>query len=444
MGASYRWNGVTDHLLSVDETAARAIETAALTGTGIGAEMRFVVVNHTKYGGGGGYYATYAGGNGSARELALHEIGHSFAGLADEYQSGGAVAYTGPELPKPNVTTDAGGAKWAAWIGYDQPGIGVIGAYEGAYYHERGVYRPSLNSKMRSLEQPFDAIAREQFIRQFHQLVDPLDGYTENSTEKRNPTSLSVDVVDPDVVEVDWSVGGRTFAGLGETLTFDFDYLDFGTYTVRARAYDDTDWVRGDRTALEQTVTWTVVNDTRLYGGSLNDTLVGNGIANDIQGRNGGDALAGGAGNDAMSGDAGDDRVSGGTGNDHVFGGVGNDRLTGGRGRDIETGGSGRDRFIFDDRDTGASRKLADSILDFRGGLGDRLDLRLVDANAKARGDQKFAFIGEAEFTRAGQVRYEHTSRDTWVYLNTDADASAEATIRLNGVFDLHSKWFLL
>ena len=62
----------------------------------------------------------------------------------------------------------------------------------------------------------------------------------------------------------------------------------------------------------------------------------------------------------------------------------------------------------------------------------------------KARGDQKFAFIGEAEFTRAGQVRYEHTSRDTWVYLNTDADASAEAMIRLNGVFDLHSKWFLL
>jgi hypothetical protein len=73
----------------------------------------------------------------------------------------------------------------------------------------------------------------------------------------------------------------------------------------------------------------------------------------------------------------------------------------------------------------------------FRGGPGDRLDLRLVDANAKARGDQAFAFMGEAAFTKAGQVRYEHTSSDTWVCLNTDADASAEATIRLKGVFDL-------
>jgi Ca2+-binding RTX toxin-like protein len=414
---------------------------------------------------------------------------------------------------------------------------------------------------MRSLEQPFDAIAREQFILQFYQLVDPLDGHTENSTEKRNPGSLSVDVVDPDVVQVDWSVGGRTFAGLGETLTFDFDDLGFGTYTVRARAYDDTDWVRGDRTALEQTVTWTVINDTRLYGGSLNDTLVGNGLANDIQGRDGSDVLFGGAGvdtlrggvgddtyhvddpadvvtedpgegsdtirasisytqpanvenlilegsanlsgtgnalanimtgtagdnslvggggddrisgagggdvldggdgRDAVSGGAGSDRVfggagldtvrggasndvvMGGAGSDRVFGGAGNDRLTGGRGRDIETGGSGRDRFIFDDRDTGASRKTADYILDFRGGFGDRLDLRLIDANVKARGDQKFAFIGEADFTKVGQVRYEHTRTDTWILLNTDADASAEAVIRLKVVFDVSDGWLFL
>ncbi len=204
----------------------------------------------------------------------------------------------------------------------------------------------------------------------------------------------------------------------------------------------------GVRLDFEQAGIHTVVVRATDQTGLSLDTVftigVGNRAPERVIGTPGSDVIVGGFGADWFSGGGGADHLRGGIGNDVLKGGSGNDRLTGGRGRDVETGGSGKDLFIFDDRDTGASRKLADSILDFRGGLGDRLDLRLVDANAKARGDQKFAFIGEAEFTRAGQVRYEHTSRDTWVYLNTDADASAEATIRLNGVFDLHSKWFLL
>jgi hypothetical protein len=39
---------------------------------------------------------------------------------------------------------------------------------------------------------------------------------------------------------------------------FDAGTLASGSHSVTARAYDDTDWVRTSRTALEQTVSWTV------------------------------------------------------------------------------------------------------------------------------------------------------------------------------------------
>ena len=76
---------------------------------------------------------------------------------------------------------------------------------------------------------------------------------------------------------------------------------------------------------------------------------------------------------------------------------------------------------------------------------GDRIDLKLVDANTKKRGDQKFSFIGDDEaFTATGQVRYEKTKGYTYVYLNTDSDKAAEAVIKLKGALDLSKGWFVL
>ena len=58
--------------------------------------------------------------------------------------------------------------------------------------------------------------------------------------------------------------------------------------------------------------------------------------------------------------------------------------------------------------------------------------------------DQKFAFIGKEAFTKAGQVRYEKTKKETFVYLNTDNDKAAEAVIKLKGAIDLSKGWFVL
>jgi len=173
-------------------------------------------------------------------------------------------------------------------------------------------------------------------------------------------------------------------------------------------------------------------------------TGTGNAAGNRITGSNGADAIRGLGGNDALLGRGGNDALDGGSGNDVLDGGTGNDRLVGGAGRDTLTGGSGRDLFAWDDRDSGSTKATADLVLDFKPKEGDRLDLRLVDANPRLKGDQAFTFIGKGAFTKAGQVRYEKSGKDTWVYLNTDADASPEAVIRLKGAVDLSKGWLLL
>jgi Ca2+-binding RTX toxin-like protein len=317
LDASYLWDGVTQRLLYVNESKTDAAIASALSGTGIDPEMLFVIVNDTQYGGGGGKYAVYAGGNQASLEVALHEVGHSFARLADEY-GGSTTPYNGPEPIEPNVTTDPTGAKWAHWIGYEQPGIGTIGVYEGGYYHETGIYRPSVNSKMRSLDQPFDAISREQFILRIYDYVDPIDAHTDNSAWLTNADSVFVDVIDPAVIKARWSVNGKTVQD-GDVYEFALSDQGYGlgTFAITALAYDDTDWVRKDLDKLQETVTWTVDVPT---GATPNaDNLRGTERIDYISALAGNDTIRGLGGDDTLSGDAGNDRVRTGSGSDLVI-----------------------------------------------------------------------------------------------------------------------------
>lgn len=70
----------------------------------------YIQVNHSRYGGGGIYnqFCTYTTDNQFAKYLFIHEFGHSFAGLADEYYTSD-VAYSDFHSPtiepiEPNIT----------------------------------------------------------------------------------------------------------------------------------------------------------------------------------------------------------------------------------------------------------------------------------------------------------------------------------------------------
>lgn len=123
---------------------------------GIPYEHIIVLVNTDKYGGGGilNSYNLAMTHHPKYRPVVVHEFGHSFAGLADEY------AYEEESIPmypldvepwEKNITTNVDfNGKWENLIG-KTPGVGK---FEGAGYSLKGVYRACQDCRMRTNENP--------------------------------------------------------------------------------------------------------------------------------------------------------------------------------------------------------------------------------------------------------------------------------------------------
>ncbi len=126
----------------------------------------FIIANGSKYGGGGIFnsYAMGTSDNKLSNEVFIHEFGHSFAGLADEY-FGKEVAYEDfynlkTEPWEPNITTLVNfDAKWKDMLSddavipttpNDSTMTGILGVYEGGGYMVHGVYRPYVYCRMRN------------------------------------------------------------------------------------------------------------------------------------------------------------------------------------------------------------------------------------------------------------------------------------------------------
>jgi len=71
-----------------------------------------------------------------------------------------------------------------------------------------------------------------------------------------------------------------------------------------------------------------------LEGGDGNDTILGEGGVDWLNGKNGNDSLDGGTGNDRLDGEAGDDTLNGGNDNDQLTPGAGVNKVIGGTGDD--------------------------------------------------------------------------------------------------------------
>ena len=252
------------HFLTIDVDKANAVVESVLDGTGITADIKLVTLNSSIDGGVTiEDFAIYNGGAWDGLDTAAHEMGHSFAHLGDAYY-GGATPYTGAEPNAPNLTTDPAAAKWSHWLGYEQPGIGTIGAYEGGGGFASGIFRPSQTSKMNSdvYSNPFDAVSREAFILEFYEHVDPIDDYAykEHSGPLVHVERLWIDTIDDEIIETEWYVDGRRIDAVNDETSVTLHQLGIGlvgTYTVDVLAFDPTDWVRlADRSSLQETVTW--------------------------------------------------------------------------------------------------------------------------------------------------------------------------------------------
>lgn len=124
-----------------------------------------VLINSTKYGGGGvyNYYSGTTVDHAYSPTVFIHEFGHGFVGLADEYYSS-SVAYEefyplDIEPWEPNITTLVNfDAKWKKSIAKETPVPtpaedkykDVIGLFEGGGYSAKGIYRPEIECRMKS------------------------------------------------------------------------------------------------------------------------------------------------------------------------------------------------------------------------------------------------------------------------------------------------------
>jgi hypothetical protein len=198
--AAYDAFGSERYVLSFDNKRLREAAAAAPY------EFIEIIVNDKKYGGGGIFnlYATVASDNAFTPYIFVHEFGHHFAGLADEYFTSD-VAYSSSaerlEPWEPNATADPRASKWKDLIAagtplptpwaqdefvksqketqarrreirakklpeqemeslfrqereqttklLEQGGFaGKVGAFEGALYEARGYYRPQTDCIM--------------------------------------------------------------------------------------------------------------------------------------------------------------------------------------------------------------------------------------------------------------------------------------------------------
>jgi len=126
----------------------------------------YIIVNSDKYGGGAifNHYSLCVNDNPNSEFVFVHEFGHGFASLADEYYTSD-VAYQDyypldVEPTDPNLTTLVDfDSKWKDLVNESTPiptpdtdGYeGKVGAFEGGGYMEKGIYRPTRDCTMKSI-----------------------------------------------------------------------------------------------------------------------------------------------------------------------------------------------------------------------------------------------------------------------------------------------------
>ena len=128
-------------------------------------EHIIVLVNGERYGGGGVYnsYTLTDAHDPSFRPVVVHEFGHSFGGLGDEYPYGDddPMYFPDTEPWEPNLTTkhDFNG-KWENLVKEKKAGL-----IEGGGYLTKGVWRGFDNCRMRTNEEPEFCLVCQQALK---------------------------------------------------------------------------------------------------------------------------------------------------------------------------------------------------------------------------------------------------------------------------------------
>ena len=180
-----------------------------------------LLINDNRFGGSGGSVAIASA---DAPEIAIHEMGHSIAGLADEYVDSLVPevivgAFVEGRFANVSNLDDPTLAPWSHWI--DQivavpnlPGDSRVGLFEGAFYQAEDFYRPTFNSRMRDNLAMFGPVNGEQWVLSVYQLARPVIDLSPLQTELLSSGGESQTFVvkpifgDP-IQQVSWFLDGQ-------------------------------------------------------------------------------------------------------------------------------------------------------------------------------------------------------------------------------------------
>lgn len=219
-------------------------------------DITYVLGNSTEYGGCGGTYA-FASLNGSSNEIVVHELGHSFGKLADEYWFSGT-------LESANKTQNSNPAtiKWKNWVGLN--GVGVYAHAESPTW-----FRPHQSCEMRYLNQQFCSVCKEAIIEKIHSLVSPVDSYTPANNASVDATSnVTFTVTEilpiPNTLANTWTLNGTALGATGNSVTITPGQLNNGNNTLTFSVVDNNPLLKVDNhsTLHVTNVSWTLSKST--------------------------------------------------------------------------------------------------------------------------------------------------------------------------------------
>jgi hypothetical protein len=214
-------------------------------------DLVFMLVNSGYYGGSGGT-TSVATVHASSGEIAVHEVGHTFTSLADEYWAGSQYARERDNMTQTASTTQV---RWRNWLNTTNIGI---------YAHSspgQNWYKPARSTcKMELLGRAFCSVCRESLSSKFFDLVNPIDAAlpTPSSLTLTQPTTFSLTTIRsiPNTLRVEWRLDNQPLARLQDAVTIDPATLTFGqSYTLAAQVLDTTAFTRRDNHAAAHTRT---------------------------------------------------------------------------------------------------------------------------------------------------------------------------------------------
>lgn len=203
-----------------------------------------LLVNDLRFGGSGNSGGRIAITSAFYPEIALHEMGHSLADLADEYvdplilETSGQPAFEEGRYKNVSTLSDPALVPWAHWIDpavalpqfLDDPGVGV---FQGGLYRSTGVYRATSDSRMRNYDIPFGPVNTEQWILRLYTLTEGIRELKPRVQVMQSvalePQEFSVEpIFGFDVQQISWSLNGEPLLASGELLDTTFDNTPAG------------------------------------------------------------------------------------------------------------------------------------------------------------------------------------------------------------------------